>query len=242
MKRIRFGVAALVVASAGAFVGVAGTGVAHAAPPPITGNVSCTLSGQVGFLPPLGWQRGKVGRNFGPNANTKTTVSASLTGCTGAQAGGNPKKPGPIDHGVLTLRALAVKHSCASFSSVGATVKAFKVDWYDGAGTKIAITKGKSGAVTATGLGAGIPSSWPPQPPFPPTVPPGYVSLQFSGAAAANATAFPGATATWSGTVDQTIDGDFQMPCSYTTPPLPGGVGGFGLTGVNGPATFSIAT
>jgi hypothetical protein len=71
-------------------------------------------------------------------------------------------------------------------------------------------------------------------------VPPGVITLHFSAVAAANSSAFPAKTTTWNGPVDQTIDGSFWMECSYNGPPLNQGVGSFGLTGVNGPATFSI--
>ncbi len=239
MTKIGFGALAVVVAIAAAG-SLVGTGVAQAAPPPITGSVSCALSGPVTFSPPLGYAPGLLGKHVGPNGNTKATIASSLTGCSGAQAGGNPKLPGPIDHGILRGKGLAVKHSCASFSTSGATIKTFTIGWYNATGTKIAVTKGGSGSLTVRGLGAGIPSSWPAQPPFPPTVPPGVITLQFSAVAAANSSAFPAQTTTWNGPVDQTIDGSFWLPCSYNGPPLNQGVGSFALTGVNGPATFSI--
>ena len=69
---------------------------ASAAPPPITGNVSCAFDGASTFTPNLGYGPGIGDPRISPNRDSKWKLLGDLTSCTGAQTGGKPAKPGPI--------------------------------------------------------------------------------------------------------------------------------------------------
>src|SRR6476660_1567414 len=101
--------------------------VAHAGPPPLVGTVACALTAASTFNPPLNYQRGRLGRRVGPNANAKWSLVGTLTGCTGSQTGGNPNTPGPVDHGDVLVRGKAVGHQCTSLTASGMTIRNVRI-------------------------------------------------------------------------------------------------------------------
>ena len=94
-------------------------GVSEAAPPPLTGNVSCAVDGTSAFTPPLAFQAGRTDRRVGPNTKSKWRLDAALTGCTGSQTGGSPRVPGPVDHGELFVKAKATGNQCQHLTDDG---------------------------------------------------------------------------------------------------------------------------
>jgi hypothetical protein len=216
------------------------TPAAAAAKPPVTGDVSCAMQGSIEFNPPLDYQKGRTGRPTPPpERDAKVTVTGTLTGCTGAQAGGNPKKPGPLHHGELIARGMMVDHSCGTLSLHGVTVSKVKVRWFNAGGALVGVTKGTTGTVIVSGLGEGLPSTWtgPPSQVFPPTVAPGFIDFAASLGSDPTSSVFPGEPSSMSARVDQTMDGDFAFRCSYETPPLSMGVGSFTFSG----ATYTVS-
>jgi hypothetical protein len=220
-----------------------GSPAASAAQPPRVGAVSCASTAHSTFWPWLDWAPGLLGRRINPRVDALWKLDATLIGCSGTQSGGNPKLPGPVDHGEVKIRARAVDHSCYQVSQYGLAVKSLRIKWYDAQGRKLGVTSARSGNVSWAGLGAGIPS-WmtgidlPPG--VSPTVPPGIVTVSIATVGDARSSAFPGEAVSVTGPADQVIDDFPQLPCSYTYPPVNMGLGYFDFTGAHGPSTLSI--
>jgi hypothetical protein len=221
---------------------VAAIPVAHAAAPALTGTVSCALSAASTFNPPLNYQRGRLGKKVGPNANAKWSLEGTLTGCSGSQTGGNPRTPGPIDHGDVLVKGKAVGHQCTSLTASGMTIKNVRIKWFDAAGNTMPTTRA-TGAATVTGLGNGSPYiSFNPLTLDPNYVPPGIITVNITATGKPNARAFPGQPLTMTAVADQTVD-SLPFIC-HTVPFSPGLTSGFfGLdfNGVNGPSSTSIS-
>jgi hypothetical protein len=210
--------------------------------PPMTGNVAGSLDGTSTFKPFLGYSPGIGDGKVSPDRDATWKAVADLVGCTGSQAGGSPKKPGPIATGQLLVKATAVDHDCQKVTDSGLSLSRFRVRWRDAAGRSLTISLGSTGAVTVDGLYNG----WPYADPFDPGsqhpgyVSPGIITLHGSGTVDPASKVFPGEPFSFTAVADQTIEGSMQFPCSYQTPPLAMGVRGFDFHAVNGPSTLSI--
>lgn len=216
--------------------------VAHAAAPPLTGTVSCALTGASTFNPPLNYQRGRLGKKVGPNANAKWSLEGTLTGCTGRQTGGSPHTPGPIDHGDILVKGKATGHQCALLTASGMTIKTVRIKWFDAAGNTLPTTKA-IGTATVTGLGNGSKySSFDPLIIDPNYVAPGIITINVTATGKPNARAFPNQPLAITAVADQTID-SLPSVCSTVpfSPGLTSGLFGFDFTGVNGQSSTSIS-
>jgi hypothetical protein len=213
-----------------------------AAPPPLTGSVSCTLTAASTFNPPLAYQRGLLGKKVGPNVNSKWLLEGTLTGCTGTQTGGSPRTPGPIDHGEILVKAKATGHHCALLTEHGMTVKKVRIKWFDAAGNTKSTTKG-TGTATVTGLGNGSKYlAFDPPVIDPNYVPPGIITVHVSATGKPSSGAFPNQALTMTAVADQTIDSlPFICHTVPFSPPLTSGFYGLDFNGVNAPSTTSIS-
>jgi hypothetical protein len=214
---------------------------AHAAAPPLTGTVSCALTAASTFKPPLNYQRGRLSKKVGPNANAKWSLEGTLTGCTGSQTGGSPHTPGPIDHGDILVKGKATGHQCTLLTASGMTIKTVRIKWFDAAGNAMSTTKA-TGTATVTGLGNGSKySSFDPPVIDPNYVSPGIITINVTATGKPNAHAFPNQPLTMTAVADQTID-SLPSVCSTVpfSPGLESGLYGFDFTGVNGPSSTSI--
>jgi hypothetical protein len=206
---------------------------AQAAPPPVTGDVACSFQGNIAFDPPLNYQQGRFGRRTPPiDRDAKVTLSGTLSGCTGTQTGGPPKKQPPLAHAEVLARGTMVDHGCRTLSLHGVALSKVRIRWFNAGGTRVGVTKGSAGSITVSGLGDGVPSTWtgPPSPVFPPTVPPGNIDFAGSLGSNANAKVFPGEPASVAFRANRTVD-SFVFPCSYATPPLSMGIPNFSFAG-----------
>jgi hypothetical protein len=220
--------------------GIPGASAATPAPP-MTGNVACTLDGTSSFKPYLGYQPGIGDGKVSPDRDSTWKAVADLAGCSGTQAGGHPKKPGPIATGQLLVKATAVDHDCQKVTDHGLSLTRFRVRWKDAAGKSLTISLGTTGSVTVDGLRNGSPYlSFPPPVDDPSFVPPGIITLHGSGTVDPTSKVFPGEPFSFTAVADQTIVDSFVFPCSYATPPLAMGVRGFDFHGANGPSTLTV--
>jgi hypothetical protein len=218
---------------------VVATPAAGAAPPPMTGSVSCTLTAHSTFKPAIGYGRGRLDPNINPGVDAKWKVLGDLTGCTGTQTGGHPKRPGPITRGELLVKARAVDHACTSLSTHGMTVTRLRIRWFNAANQRVSTTKA-AGTAGVTGLRNGSPyETFSPPVLHPDWVAPGIIRFNLTATATPTSVVFAGKPITMTTVADQTIE-SFQMPCSYETPPLTQGLGYFDFHAVNGPSTLSI--
>jgi hypothetical protein len=210
--------------------------------PPRTGTVACSVDGTSTFKPFLGYQPGIGDHKVSSDRDSSWKAVADLTGCTGSQTGGHPKKPGPIATGQLLVKATAVDHTCQKVTDDGLSLKRFRVRWRDAAGRSLTVTLGTTGSVTVDGLYNGWPYADPfhPSSPHPGYVSPGVITLHGSGTVDPTSRVFPGEPFSFTAVADQTIEGSMQFMCSYQTPPLAMGVRGFDFHGANGPSTLSI--
>jgi hypothetical protein len=199
--------------------------------PPRVGSVSCGATGNVRFGPRL---HGGAGSPSDKDAHAKFKTAPA--GCSGSQTGGNPHRPGPVDHGKLLAKGFTTGRTCSSLTAHGLHSLAIKITWFDASGASLGVTKVASGSATVSGLGNGVPSSFPP----PDNPSPGIVTFTVTGTVDPTSKVFPGGTlhATFVG--DQTTD-NFALPCSNDGPPLPQGLHGFVFSGVNGPSTISVS-
>ena len=221
---------------------VFGQSAAHAATPPLTGTVSCTLTAASTFTPALGYHQGIGGKRVSPSANAKWRVEGTLTACSGAQTGGNPRIPGPIARGEILLKGKAVGHQCGSLTANGMTVTSVRIKWFDAAGNRMPTTKA-TGSTTVTGLYNGFPPfiSFDPITFDPSYVPPGVITFHGAGTAKATARAFPGRHLTMTAVADRTLE-SMVTPCNtHQAPSLTFGIDGFNFGGVNAPSTVSIS-
>ena len=73
-------------------------------------------------------ERGRAGQEGRAQASTRSGRSRdTLTGCTGSQTGGNPRIPGPIDHGDVLVKGKAVGHQCTTLTASGMTIKIVRI-------------------------------------------------------------------------------------------------------------------
>lgn len=242
MRRWIVGCAAALLATGtlGAVGPISGAG-AVTSFPPMTGTVACSLDGASTFKPFLGYQPGKTDHKVSPDRDSSWKAIADLTGCTGTQSGGDPKKPGPITNGELLVKATAVDHTCQKATDHGLSLTRFRVRWHDAAGRSLTISPGSTGSVSVEGLGNGSQylTGFPPvlDPNY---VPPGIITLHGSGTIDPSSKVFPGEPFSFTAVADQTLSGSMQFMCSYETPPLSMGVSGFDFHGTNGPSTLSV--
>jgi hypothetical protein len=230
----------IAVAGLAALATTTGATSASAASPPVTGSVTCAVSADSTFTPALGYTQGLAGKHVSPNANTKWRLEGTLAGCTGTQAGGNPRFPGPIATGDLLIRAKGVTHSCAAMTANGMEVRSARVRWYDALGNRKGTTKA-TGTATVDGLFDGSPFlSFNPPVLWPGYVPPGLFTFTVNAVGKTTSKAFPGEAVTITAVADETL-AMIQVPCSFTAPPLSGGMAGFGFHGTNGAATLGVS-
>jgi hypothetical protein len=210
---------------------------AGAAPPPTVGSVACSVSGSVAFTPFLRAAPGlKRNGQSKPNTDANVRVHAAPAGCSGAQTGGNPHRPGPIAGARFIARGLATGHTCAGLSASGVHALKTKIAWRDASGAKLGVTKIAAATATVLNLDGGNPPSF-----RPPNDPPaGTITVTFTGTADAASKVFPGETVQATFLLDRTID-NFALPCSVQGPPLPFGVGELVFTGVRGGSTISVS-
>jgi hypothetical protein len=125
--RRRLGAVAMVVVAGAMTLGPASTAVA--ARPPISGAVSCSVTGAaLTFAPPL----------QNPESAAKTS-RASLSGTVGACSGpASTPAPGGIDHGVLVGRDRLRPATCNVLDDLSLNVS---VKWYDTSGRGLGTTR-----------------------------------------------------------------------------------------------------
>jgi hypothetical protein len=126
-------------------------------------------------------------------------------------------------------------HTCSGLSGHGVRDVKVTATWFDANGANLGVTKIGGASVTVSGLGNGVPSSFPP----PNNPSPGIVTFTLTGTAGPTSSAFPGETVHATFVADRTTD-QFPLPCSTTSPPLPERLDGFTFSGINGPSTISI--
>ena len=212
----------------GATVGT-GTPNAAAAPPPVTGTVSCSLGATSTFTPFIGYSRGLVGRHVGPRAKSRWKLTGTLTGCTGAQTGGRAGAQ-PIDHADIKMVGRATGHQCSDLAADGLELTLVRVRWLDASGDRIGITRVVDGSLTVRNVGV--------LPPFdPPVTPPGPPTVTGSSAATPTSTAFPTSVVTVAALGDPI---PLALPCSSFGPPLTQGIEGIAFSGLNGPSSISV--
>jgi hypothetical protein len=213
---------------------------ASAAPPPLTGSVSCALDAASTFAPAIGYGPGKTGRRLRPNADSKWKLTGSLSGCTGSQSGGHPRRPGPIVSGEVQVKGRADGHTCAAMTANGMTIPSMKLRWFDAQGELVSTTNA-TGTATAHGLFNGTPYESNSPPVFwPDYSPPGIISFTVDAVAKANSKAFPGDSLSLTVVADETM-ADFTFPCSFTYPPVGLGLPAFGHHGENGPSALAVS-
>ncbi len=237
----RLPLAALLVGSLAAAI-AAGPPVAGAATPPLMGTVSCTLTAASTFTPALGYRQGIGGKKVSPRANAKWRVEGTLTACSGAQTGGNPRRPGPIARGEILLKGKADGHQCASLTANGLTVSSVRIKWFDATGNRMPTTKA-TGSTTVAGLYGGFPPfiSLDPITLDPSYVPPGVITFHGAGTVKGTARAFPGGHVTLTAVADRALD-SMVTPCNtHQVPSLTFGIDGFTFGGVHGPSSLSIS-
>lgn len=199
--------------------------------PPRVGAVSCGATGNIHFGTRLRFSAGRK-----PDRDTRARIKSTPAGCSGSQTGGNPHRPGPIDHAKFLAKGFVTGHTCSDLSAHGLRNLTVRVTWYGAAGANLGVTKITSASATVSGLGNGVPSNFPP----PNNPPPGIVTFTLTGNADTTSSAFPGETLHASFVGDMTTE-EFPIPCSNEGPPLPQGLGGFTFTGRNGSSTISIS-
>ncbi len=241
--RLRRTSALVVTALLGGGAAVLGGGIpgASAATPttPMTGNVACTLDGSSTFKPSIGYGAGRGDGRVNPNQDAKWKVLADLTGCTGTQTGGNPKHPGPIAGGQLLVRGFANDHACQKLTDGGMTLTRVRLKWKDAQGRNLKISIG-TGHAAVDGLYDGWPyTDFFGHTPHPGYVAPGVITFTASGTIDATAKVFAGKSFSFTATADETVS-DMQLPCSFDTPPLRQGLGGFNFHAEQGPSSISI--
>jgi hypothetical protein len=203
---------------------------AAASGPARTGSVTCGANGTATFHRVLQFSAGTR-----PDKDGKVTLRTPATSCSGTQTGGNPHRPGPVDHGTFVANGQSTGHTCSDLTAHGLHAVKTTSTWFDATGTNLGVTKVASGTVTVSGLGNGVPSNFPP----PNTPSPGIITMTLTGTAQASSTAFPGATVHATFVADRTVD-SFPIPCSTFGAPLPPGIKQLAFSGVQGPSTISV--
>lgn len=227
----------IVLVAFAVFAATLGVVPAGAALPPRVGSASCGLSGSVRFVPSLQAAPGlKMNGQPKPNTDARVRFSGAPVSCTGTQTGGNPHKPGPIDHAKFQATGKATGHTCSGLSATGVHTLKTRISWFDAAGTNLGSTKIAAASATVANLGTGYPPGFGP-PTYPP---PGIITFTFTGTADATSTTFPGQTVQATFVADRTVD-SFPFPCSLEGPPLPFGVDELAVTGTQGPSSISVS-
>ena len=214
-------------------VSILGTSPVGAIVPPVTGTVTCSLSGTSTFSPPLGYDPGLTGNPVGPRARSRWTMLGTLTACSGTQSGGRPSGSLPIDNGTIRLIGRAMDHSCRSVETSGLELRNLRIVWFAADDTRVGTTVTDRGSIAVSNVGL-------PFPLFPPDPPPGPPSFATTVSGRATARVFPGETLTLSALGDPLSYP--ALPCSttFSGPPLPQGIGGVSFSGVSGPSTVAI--
>ena len=136
-----------------------------AAAKPLTGTVSCVLSGTAVISPGLPLQNNPP-VNATKTYTSTTTFTGALTGCTGEQQNINTKKGfGPIDHGTVAAsgktkykKGMALPDCIGLTSPTVPTVLKTTILFFDAKGNNVgkSVTKGTVGPATL-----GPPTSFP---------------------------------------------------------------------------------
>lgn len=208
-----------------------------AAQPPRVGSVACGLSGNARFSPVLRFVPGvKPNGQPKPDTDARVKLATAPAGCSGTQTGGNPHKPGPIDHAKFRSSGHATGHTCSGLSANGVQSLKTRIIWYDAAGTNLGVTKIAVASATVANLGSGNPPGFGP-PTYPP---PGIITITFTGTGDPASSTFPGEMVQATFVADRTVD-SFPLPCSSFGPPLEPGVAEFTFTGAQGPSSISVS-
>jgi hypothetical protein len=125
-------------------------------------------------------------------------------------------------------------------TATGMVIRSVRVRWYDALGNRKGTTKA-TGTATVAGLFDGSPfQSFNPPVFWPGYVPPGLITFTVHAVGKSTSRAFPGDAVTITAVADQTL-AMIQRPCSFTSPPLDGGMRDFRFHGTNGAASLAVS-